>query len=290
MRTAQDEGRQRFPAARRGATAPATQAPGSRCPGVQSVLALVLLLGASACTVTRPTDGALMDNIAEMQIRMRLLQSELDAVRDTLAAQNADQSGRVATDAMLNARFDELQTSLAAIPEEIAQRCPETLDGAAASTQCTTVQRVVVSDDKLVVGQLERVWLEQPALSLIAAVDAGAETSLLRVNGVVEFERDGNKWVRFEMPSADEPVTVERPLERTGRANGDNGPRLPVVELRIQIGDVRESVEFLVAEREEEQLQDDERLMTLGRNFLTDVALVDVARTYVQPAFTPPAD
>lgn len=255
------------------------------------VLACGLVLS-TACTVTSPTDNALMDNLAEMQIRMRLLQSEIDGLRDTLDSREANQTQRSASDEMLYARLDEVQARLAALPEEIADRCPNTLgEPAAAAAACTTVQRVVVSGDKLVVGQLERVWLEQPSLSVIAAIDAGADSSILRVAEVVEFERDGKKWVRFDVPAAEQPVTVERPLQRTARANGDNGPRLPVVDLRVQLGDVRETVEFALAELgDDDEQEGDVRLMTLGRNFLTDVALVDVARSYVQPAFTPPAD
>ncbi len=260
--------------------------------GAVGALALSLLLSA-ACTVTRPTDNALMDNLAEMQIRMRLLQSEIDGLRDTLDAREADQTQRSASDEMLYARLDEVQARLATLPEEIAERCPNALgEPAAAAAACTTVQRVVVSGDKLVVGQIERVWLEQPSLSVVAAIDAGADSSILRAIEVVEFERDGKKWVRFDMPAAEQPVTVERPLQRTARANGDNGPRLPVVDLRVQLGDVRETVEFAVVKQEADdtEQEDGEPLMTLGRNFLTDVALVDVARNYIQPTFIPPAD
>jgi hypothetical protein len=51
------------------------------------------------------------------------------------------------------------------------------------------------------------------------------------------------------------------------------------VELRVQIGDVRETVEFVLTSPSGQ-----DQSLVLGRNFLTDVALVDVAKKHVQPA------
>jgi hypothetical protein len=102
----------------------------------------------------------------------------------------------------------------------------------------------------------------------------------MHAEDLVEFERDGNKWVRFGVSVEEETVTVERPLKRFVRARND---RRPIVDLRVQLGDVRETVEFVLAD-----LSDQDHPVALGRNFLTDVALVDVGREHVQPAFQPP--
>lgn len=246
-------------------------------------LAALILAG---CTTSRPTDQALLDSLAEMQIRMRLLQTELDSMHESLAQRDLDQTRRAATYDVLQARLEELQTRLVALPDEMAALCPQAPQGTV-TAQCEgpEVQRVVVSGDKLVVGEVERVWVEPPAASLAAAIDPGADSSTLNASAVVEFERDGNKWVRFDLTIEEQTVTVERPLKRYTRGTGGNGSRHPTVELRVQLGDVRETVEFSLTEN-----ADAERAMILGRNFLTDVALVDVARKYVQPAFTPPRD
>jgi hypothetical protein len=248
-----------------------------------AVFAIAAVL--AGCAVPAQKDSALLDNMTEMQIRMRLLQSELDSLRETLASRDMEQARSSATDEILRNRLDDLQASVASLPAEVAELCPPP-SAAALNTQCenaANVQRVVVSGDKLVVGQLERIWLEPPAVSLVAAINAGVDASVLNVTEIVEFERDGNKWVRFNLP-LEEPVTVERALKRTERVGG-SGPRQPVVDLRVQLGDVRESVEFALIDAAEA-----ERMVVLGRNFLTDVALLDVARTYVQPAFTAPND
>lgn len=247
---------------------------------------LALLLGLCACAVQQP-DPALFDNLSEMQIRIRLLQTELADMRRTLA-ENQEQRERstrqdTSTD-ILQARLDELQTRLAELPEAIAEMRPDRPESALVTTQFAAtpdVERVIVSGDKIVVGEEERVWLTPPGVLLTARIDPVAEISILHATEVVEFERDGSKWVRFEVPVADEPVLVERRLKRYVRVTG-NGRR-PAVDMRVQIGDVRQSVELALTDP-----SGTDTPLTLGRNFLTDVALLDVARKYVQPAFSKP--
>lgn len=244
---------------------------------------IVLLLAAAGCTAMRP-DPAVMDSLAEMEIRMRLLQSELNDVRQALAEREDRRDARAGSEQALQNRLDDLQQGLADLPERLAQMCPELPASATVNTQCEAtpeVQRVVVSGDKLVVGQEERVWLEPPGRFLVAHVSASAEQSRIHTEAVVDFERDGNRWVRFDITDGEESLTLERPLKRSARVDGE---RRPVVSLRVQLGDVRETVEFALM-----PLSEDNRPLLLGRNFLTDVALVDVARKYVQPAFEAPA-
>ncbi|MDZ7669547.1 MAG: RimK/LysX family protein [Gammaproteobacteria bacterium] len=239
-----------------------------------------------ACTTQQP-DPAVLDNLAEMQIRMQLLQSELASVRRSLAEHDAqrEQARRQASRTVLEDRLDELSSRLAALPEAMAQLCPELPESATVTTQCGTtpdVQRVVVSGDKLVVGEVERVWLDPPGTLMTARIDAAADISALHAREIVEFERDGNKWVRFEVTVDDEPVIVERRLKRYVRGSVQgNGGRRPAVDMRVQIGDVRQTVELALAD-----LGDADQPMILGRPYLTDVALLDVARKFVQPAFS----
>jgi len=56
-----------------------------------------------------------------------------------------------------------------------------------------------------------------------------------------------------------------------------------VVELRLYLGNVKDTFEFTLADRSHL-----EQGMILGRNFLTDIALVDVSRKFVQPRYKPP--
>lgn len=255
---------------------------GRVAPGI-CALWLTTLIG---CSFQRPADPAMMDDLAELQIRIRLLQSDLTALRTAVAEDAKQQDQQVATEAALQARLDELGLRIDALPEHLAEFCPEPPEAATVTTQCESspeAQRVVVSGDKLVVGEVERVWLDPPAAFLEAGISAASELSVLAAAELVEFERDGNRWVRFQITPDDETLTVERPVKRMARPAGGNGPRRPVVDLRVQLGDVREVVETALVDE-----LPGPQLLILGRNFLTDVALLDVARKHVQPAFQAP--
>lgn len=233
--------------------------------------------------MSRPADPAVMDSLAEMEIRVRLLQSELTELRRAMAdtesrAREAEPPGAVQE--MLETRLDTLQARIDALPEAFAAVCPARSQPAV-NPQCEPkIQRVVVSGDKLVVGEVERVWVEPPGAFLEARIDAGAELSFIAAEEPMEFERDGNKWIRFGVTVDEQTVSVERPLKRFARARNE---RRPIVDLRVQLGDARENVEFALID-----LSGQEQRVVLGRNFLTDVALLDVGRQHVQPRFPAP--
>ena len=56
------------------------------------------------------------------------------------------------------------------------------------------------------------------------------------------------------------------------------GSRRAVVEMRITLGNIRDTFEFTLADRSHL-----EHNLILGRNFLKDIAVVDVSQQYVQP-------
>lgn len=223
----------------------------------------------------------MMDSLAEMEIRIRLLQSELTDVRRALAESDIQRGRHVETENALQVRLEDLRESVAALPDALKELCPAPQAPAVVAARCDPeVQRVMVSGDKLVVGEVEQVWLDPPASFMTARIDASAEHSFLHAEEVVEFERDGNKWIRFGVTVEEETVSVERPLKRFVRARNE---RRAIVDLRVQVGDVRETVEFALGD-----LSGQDQPVVLGRNFLTDVALLDIGRRNVQPAFQAP--
>lgn len=251
---------------------------GGRSRGGRPAALAVLTVLLCACSFQDEPDPAVMDGLAEMEVRMRLLQSEVSDLRRALAAreQGPDETARQA-EAALQARFDTLEQRLAALPDALADRCPSPPPAAPVSAQCNPdIRRVIVSGDRLVVGEVERVWIDPPGSFLMARMDPTAEFSFIHADEVVEFERDGSRWVRFGITVGEETTSIERPLKRFVRARDE---RRPVVDLRVQLGDVRETLEFAPAD-----LSGDEQPVILGRNFLTDVALLDVGKRHVQPA------
>lgn len=135
--------------------------------------------------------------------------------------------------------------------------------------------------DMLVVGELEKVHFLEPGFTYEARVDTGAETSSLDARNVTYFERNGEDWVRFDVPvpgTKDKLKTLERPLSRNARiiqASADDSERRAVVELQFAIGDHVQKAEFTLSNREALS-----HTVLIGRNILRDVMLVDVGKDF----------
>jgi len=141
--------------------------------------------------------------------------------------------------------------------------------------------------NKLVVGQLEQVWLSDPELALTATFDTGAETSLLYARNINLFERDGKRWVRFELinPATGAPASLERRLKRTvgiSQAGSAATKRRPVVKMGIVIGRSNQTAEFTLSDRSHQGYQ-----ARIGRNILKDVMIVDVSKKNIAPYVLP---
>lgn len=132
----------------------------------------------------------------------------------------------------------------------------------------------------LVLGAREFITLVESGLRLEARVDTGAETSSLHATQITPFERDGRRWVRFQLqPLEDsEPVTLSERVKRTVLIRQIDAPdqRRYVVNLWTRVGDVKEKLSFTLADRSGFDYP-----ILLGRNFLTDTAIVDVSRRHV---------
>ncbi|KPQ19795.1 MULTISPECIES: ATP-dependent zinc protease family protein [unclassified Halomonas] len=139
-------------------------------------------------------------------------------------------------------------------------------------------------DGKTLLGRNEWVGLPGIGTYLQARVDSGANTSSLSAKDITPFERDGEDWVRFKLALNDDDVVVEKlrdewieaPVERRVRivqASGDDSR--PVISLLLNLGPLRENVEFTLNDRSHLEYP-----ILLGRRFLLDIAVIDVAETY----------
>lgn len=138
---------------------------------------------------------------------------------------------------------------------------------------------------KTLLGRSEWVGLPSLGTYLKARVDSGANTSSLSAADITRFERDGEDWVRFKLALNDDDVAVESqrddwieaPIVRRVRivqASGEDSR--PVVSLLLTLGPIRETVEFTLNDRSHLDYP-----VLLGRRFLMDIAVVDVADTYL---------
>ena len=139
--------------------------------------------------------------------------------------------------------------------------------------------------DKMVVGRVEYVVLSANGLPIKARVDTGAKTSSLNALDMVEFERDGKKWVRFAVmnPATEEKVYFERKVQRYVRIKQmeTDFQRRPVVKMGVQLGSVDEFVELTLTDRSDYVYQ-----VLVGRNFLLDRMVVDVSQKYIAQSQT----
>jgi len=133
---------------------------------------------------------------------------------------------------------------------------------------------------KLVVGEVEHIYLAEPDQIYTARIDSGAETSSIDARNITRFERDGNNWVRFDVPvpGTDKLVTLEKEISRRVRviqASADEAERRVVVELQFAIGDHEQVAEFTLTDRTNLTYE-----VLIGRNVLRDVMLIDVGKEY----------
>ncbi|MBY4678798.1 ATP-dependent zinc protease family protein [Marinobacterium arenosum] len=174
------------------------------------------------------------------------------------------------------------------------QSLPDTLppDSAAKPVECptpepkTVIRKVTVYtpakvDNKQIFGAIELSRFPGLQLELPARIDTGARSSSLHATDIVEFERDGAPWVRFNIPLGDDDEdaqTFERPLKRTIKIKrkGTNSQRRPVVELKIQVGSVSQRLEVNLTDR-----SNFEYPVLIGRDFLHDLVVVDISKRFI---------
>lgn len=149
---------------------------------------------------------------------------------------------------------------------------------------------------KTVLGRSEWVGLPTVGTFLEARIDTGAKTSSLSARDITPFERDGEDWVRFKLGlnDTDEAVKavrdswIEAPVMRRVKIIQANGEASrPVIRQLMTLGPIRQHVEFTLNDRTHLDYP-----VLLGRRFLLDIAVVDVARQHVheQPTFAAPAE
>lgn len=130
-------------------------------------------------------------------------------------------------------------------------------------------------DGKLLLGAIETVKLLKEDLVFDARIDTGAVTSSIGVFNWRNFERDGKKWVKFSLTQDDDAIVYEYPvhgkvsIKQTGTLIEE---RLEI-KVDIEIGGIEYKNQiFNMTDRSHLNYQ-----LLIGRSFLRDIAVVDVA-------------
>lgn len=241
--------------------------------GVLSAALLLFLV--SGCS----TDRYLMVEKRELASLDQSVATQTDRV--TALEKSTDENFEALTDVNEQAT----QSILKAITEQVEKpRCPEV-----PRQPAEPVCKFDTSDDrgkadrlqgKVIVGEVEKFYLAGPGLIYDARIDSGAETSSFDARNIVRFERDGNNWVRFDIPvpESEDLVTIEREISRRVKiiqSSTEESERRVVVELQFMIGDHRQQAEFTLTSREHLS-----HSVLVGRNILRDVMLIDVGKEF----------
>lgn len=183
----------------------------------------------------------------------------------------------------------QLSSKLAAIEEQLEHKPSPAAQTtvSAKPAQCPPATATNGSTNsigsKIVVGRVEWLWLEAVNRVYEARVDTGATTSSISALDITPFEKDGKRFVRFKVApdDTDDSYEIEAPLVRYVRirqASSNELDRRPVTALTVRLGKMTEVAEFTLTDRTQMTYP-----ILLGREFLKDVAVVDVAKKNIQP-------
>ena len=136
---------------------------------------------------------------------------------------------------------------------------------------------------RVIAGWVENVTIELQSFKVKAKLDTGAKTSSIHALNIESFKKDGERWVRFDLPLRDKHdnehrLTLEKPRARKTNIKNHDGEhdKRYVVELEVCFNGNRHLTEFTLADRSEYIYN-----ILLGRTFLQKVAIIDPNNTFL---------
>lgn len=242
------------------------------------VLVFTLLLGGCALPV-EPTEPEPVLGPDEFATRIESLERNL-GMRCEVQAAKADEQLR--QQARLNADVREVGSLVRHLRDDVERLERDENPQPVVVNECQNADSELAN--KTLLGRSEWIGLPDVGTYLKARVDSGANTSSLSAREITRFERDGENWVRFKLSLNEDDVVVgevrdtwiEAPIERRVRVIQVAGEdSRPVVSLMMTLGPIQEPVEFTLTDRMHLDYP-----VLLGRRFLMDIAIIDVAETY----------
>ncbi|WP_211828644.1 RimK/LysX family protein [Kistimonas asteriae] len=149
-------------------------------------------------------------------------------------------------------------------------------------THTDTVEMSATINGLPVIGCVEAIFLHAANQTLDAQIDTGSTTSFLAADHIVEFDRDGSRWVRFQISrhvGANQSQALTLPVSNRSRSQRHNGSRNttnPSVRLKVTLGDIDLFTDFTLMDSNQLSFP-----VLLGRNFLKGNAMVDSSKTHI---------
>lgn len=236
----------------------------------------------SACVQSSPT----APTISPKQLKAAL-DSNQSNIEKMLSEQNKQTTSAIQQQAHLLTSLQnnqqEILSQLNDLQDKVTKQQAVLLRKPKPKAETPTSSEATIGN-KMLVGAVEALWIEAANQVFDARVDTGATTSSISARNVVILEKDGKRWARFELlPSEDtaQSYEVEAPVVRyvkIRQSSADGLDRRPVVKLKVRLGKLTEDTQFTLADRSEMNYP-----ILLGREFLRDIAVVDVSKKYLQP-------
>ncbi len=162
------------------------------------------------------------------------------------------------------------------------EECPETKECPVCpkAEPCRSPKVVYKNQDKVVLGEVEKVYFPVHQISLNARIDTGAKRSSIHAENIVPFERDGKSWVHFDMLNEkNERIKVKKEVVRKIKVKRhlEEGQRRYVVKMRLNISSLSYLVEVSLTDRGQYEYP-----VLVGRNYLKGNAIVDPSLKYTQ--------
>lgn len=252
------------------------------------LLLIILLSGCQALQSQEPLDAdqvhqALVEQQQaiqkERQAEVKALEASLEELEKRLSQQFKQQLSGLQDE---NRQFHHQHTFQL---EELSHQLAGTSGTAEPGFNSESSPDVVNNEGLLVFGRYEWVGFPDKGFVISARVDSGANTSSMHAINISELEKDGETWIRFttqyQADGEDEvkDIKIEAPLVRRVTIRQASGSESrPVVKLRMQLGSKVSDTEFTLTDR-----GDMSHPALLGRRFMKDIALIDVAEQYLQP-------
>ncbi len=244
-------------------------------------MTLLSLLSLGGCVTMEKAPPVPTLTLAELRNEINLSEQRLQTSMEQQQKQYVQQQHLLV---QLNTDVTNMKESVNKVDSKLAHMPPEPPKAMPIPTEkCPAPNQGHTVDGKLLVGEAEWIWVDAANDAFQARVDTGATTSSISAQEITIFERNGKNWVRFFLShqEMDDKIQIEAPLVRHVRvrqASADDLDRRPVVRLTVRIGDMTEKAEFTLKDRSDMAFP-----VLLGREFLKDIAVVDVAREYIQP-------
>lgn len=246
-----------------------------------ATFAAVLLLGGCALQ-PQPDEDERLDELlttSRFDARINELATTLDA---SCQSQASAQQVRQARLEQVGKEVREIGSLVRALRADVEKFHSEP---DITTPNCPAADGFEALENKVLLGRNEWVGFPRIGTYLKARIDSGANTASLSARDITEFEREGEDWVRFKLALGKEAVVVDdvrnewietKVVRRVRIIQASGEESRPVVSLLTKLGPIKENVEFTLNDRSHLDYP-----VLLGRRFMMDIALIDVAQIYI---------